>query len=364
MQGTTMSAGRVRVETLKTLQPLAALSEARLNELAALCRTDSFAKNTDPFALRGIGGQVVYLVHGELALSYADRFSRVVVGGAEEARYPLGRRGEAFTAAKAITDVEIIRIDSELLDMMLTWDQLASAGDAEEKHDAPETGSSLARRSVLSGMFSANNLKYGVFTQLPSPNVDELLRRFQRVGARRGDVIVREGAEGDYYYVIEMGRCKVERMVGGVAMLLAELKGGDAFGEEALVSEAKRNATVTMKSDGALLRLAKSDFIGLLREPMLRRVSAEEARTKISDGGQWIDVRYPSEYQYDRLPSAINIPLSEIRNAFDVLDKAREYVTYCQSERRSAAAAFLLAQRGFRVFVLAGGLWGGTAPGK
>jgi rhodanese-related sulfurtransferase len=56
--------------------------------------------------------------------------------------------------------------------------------------------------------------------------------------------------------------------------------------------------------------------------------------------------------------------LSEIRSAFDVLDKAREYVIYCQSERRSAAAAFLLAQRGFRAFVLAGGLWGGTAPGK
>ncbi len=113
-----------------------------------------------------------------------------------------------------------------------------------------------------------------------------------------------------------------------------------------------------MKSDGVLLQLAKKDFNELLREPLLHRVAVEEAREKIANGGQWVDVRYPSEYQYDKLVDAINIPLSEIRNAFSLLDKGREYVLYCQSERRSAAATFLLAQRGYRAFLLAGGLWG------
>jgi rhodanese-related sulfurtransferase len=58
----------------------------------------------------------------------------------------------------------------------------------------------------------------------------------------------------------------------------------------------------------------------------------------------------------------MNIPLSEIRNALGVLDKEREYVLYCQSARRSAAATFLLAQRGYRAFLLAEGLWGGPKP--
>jgi rhodanese-related sulfurtransferase len=98
--------------------------------------------------------------------------------------------------------------------------------------------------------------------------------------------------------------------------------------------------------------------VELLREPLLRRVSLEDARAKVAAGAQWIDVRYPSEYQYDKFAGAINIPLSEIRNAFGALDKAKEYVLYCQSERRSAAAAFLMSQRGFRAYVLAGGLWG------
>jgi rhodanese-related sulfurtransferase len=107
-----------------------------------------------------------------------------------------------------------------------------------------------------------------------------------------------------------------------------------------------------------LLKLSKKDFVELLREPLLQRISAEDARAKVADGAQWIDVRYPSEFQYDKLPGAINIPLSDIRNAFGALDKGKEYVLYCQSERRSAAAAFLMAQRGYRAYVLAGGLWG------
>ena len=53
---------------------------------------------------------------------------------------------------------------------------------------------------------------------------------------------------------------------------------------------------------------------------------------------------------------AINVPLAEVRNMFPVLDRSREYVVYCQSGRRSAAAAFLFAQRGFKVWVLDGGL--------
>jgi len=352
-----MCATRVDVETLRVFEPIGSLPVARLSELASLCQLETIGRDSDSFLVRGVASQAVYLVRGELLLTYPDGTSKVLVGGSDRSRHPLARRGEVFTSAKAITEVELMRIDDDLLDVMATWDQ-AVAADASPKAKTEREASSFANWSMMSGMFSVNSLKYGAFSQLPPAHIEELLRRFERIQAKKGDVVIREGAEGDFYFVIETGRCKVERMVGGVSMLLAELKSGDAFGEEALVSEVKRNATVTMKTDGALLKLSKRDFVELLREPLLQRVSAEEARAKVSGGAQWIDVRYPSEFQYDKLAGAINIPLSEIRNAFGALDKAKEYVLYCQSERRSAAAAFLLAQRGYRAYVLTGGLWG------
>jgi rhodanese-related sulfurtransferase len=168
--------------------------------------------------------------------------------------------------------------------------------------------------------------------------------------------VIREGDEGEDYYLVAAGRLQVERLVGGAKVVLAELKSGDAFGEEALVSEAKRNATITALSDAQLLRVRRSDFNELLREPLLRRLAFREALQKIAAGALWLDVRYPSEYQHDKLPGAINVPLAEVRNMFAVLDRSHEYVAYCQSGRRSAAAAFLFAQRGFRVWLLDGGL--------
>ena len=72
-------------------------------------------------------------------------------------------------------------------------------------------------------------------------------------------------------------------------VLLAELKQGRAFGEDALISEAKRNATVTMKTDGRLLRLNKTDFIELLKAPLITQVDMEEAQQKVAEGAVWID---------------------------------------------------------------------------
>lgn len=353
-----MADTKVSVEALKTLDPISSLSDVRLKELADLCCIEPVSRNLDPFRLRSIAGQSVYLVRGELALTYNQGRSEVVVGGSAEARYPLGKR-RTFVSAKAVTDVQLMRIDDDLLDIVLTWDQLGTQEQVASEQQSAERPSGGANWSVLSGLFGINNLRFGPFSQLPPAHIDELLRRFDRIEAKNGEVIIREGAEGDYYYLVESGRCQVERMIGGVSMMLAELKSGDTFGEEALVAEAKRNATVTMKTDGALLRLSKQDFNALLREPLLRRINMEQAKQKVLGGAEWIDVRYMSEFQYDKLSGAINIPLSEIRNAFGALDRSKEYVVYCQSGRRSSAAAFLLAQRGYNVCLLDGGLWGG-----
>ena len=360
---TLVSGTEAVVATLKALVPLSSMSDRRLREIADLCTIESVERNAEPFRQRAIAGQSVYLLRGELVLEYGQGVSEVIVGRSADAYHPLGKR-RMFISAKAVTEVQLLRVDDKLLDLVLTWDQLAGHEHARAPRplavESPNGRSSAGTDwGAMPGLFGINKLRYGAFSELPPAHIEELLRRFERVEAKRGDVIIREGAEGDYYYLVESGRCLVERKVGGVSITLAELRTGDAFGEEALVSDAKRNATITMKTDGRLLRLSKQDFNALLREPLLREISLEQARQKVLDGAVLIDVRYVSEYQYDRLSGAINIPLFEIRNAFGALDINSEYVVYCQNGRRSSAAAFLLAQRGYRVYLLAGGLWGG-----
>ena len=327
-------------DQLAALAPLAGLSRERLAELSEVAAIERAPRGADPFIGSTRAKQSVFLLAGELLLSFQAGGTLVVVGGSEETRHALNRRKETVARARAITDVDLLVLEDDLLDILATWDQVAASG---------------GREMAASGAFSLSNLRT-IFAPLPAARIDELFRRFERRPCARGEVVIREGDEGDYYYVIESGRFQVSRTVGGAEVVLAELKTGDAFGEEALVSEAKRNATVTALTDARLLRLDRRHFNELLREPLLRRLGYAEALDKVRRGALWLDVRYPSEYQYDKLAGAINVPLAEVRNMFAVLDRSKEYIAYCQSGRRSAAAAFLFAQRGFKVWLLQGGL--------
>jgi rhodanese-related sulfurtransferase len=345
---------RATPEQLATLTPLAGMSKERLAELAEVAVVERAPRGGDPLKGRLAAAQSIFLLGGELLLYYEGGGTLVVVGGTDDTYQALNRQKQKLARSKAITDVDLLAIDDEVLDILATWDQVAASGSGEGGSTMARAVSSDAR--LITGAFSLANLRTGAFAQLPVAHIDELLKRFERVKTTRGDLVIKEGDEGDFYYVIESGRFQVERLVGGAKVVLAELKSGDAFGEEALVSEAKRNASVISLGEGELLRLGRQDFNELLREPLLKRTGFEDAAERVRRGALWLDVRYPSEYQYDKLPGAINVPLAEVRNMFAVLDRSKEYVAYCQSGRRSAAAAFLFAQRGFKVWLLEGGL--------
>ena len=136
---------------------------------------------------------------------------------------------------------------------------------------------------------------------------------------------------------------------------LAELAVGDSFGEEALLSQAERNATVSMLTDGILMRLGRDDFQALLEEPMLIFLDHQEANEAAAHGGKWLDVRVPSEFKANGKEGAINLPLYLLRHKLNVLDRKIPYIVYCDTGRRSSAAAFILNQNGFQTAVLKGG---------
>lgn len=345
------------------LEPVCLLSPERQTEIAGLCFVEKISKDIDPFRMNVVkNSQSLYLLKGDLGLKFDDGTKVVLRGGTDLARYPVGSGRKQLSLAMALTDLEIVRIDTDLLDIMMTWDQLAGYEQSEARPaEAKPAGISTARGTggwmKQTGVFSAGNLQTGVFSRLPPSNIDEMFRRMANVPVQKDQVVIMQGAEGDYYYMIESGTAQVTRISspGEPPIPLAELKAGDAFGEEALVSDNKRNATVTMKSDGVLMRLNKQDFVELLKAPLLNNITMAEAQEKVAAGAVWLDVRFPSEYKFDHLPDAINTPLHEIRSVLGTLDPQKPYIAYCQTGRRSSAAAFILAQHGFNVFVLDGG---------
>lgn len=74
-----------------------------------------------------------------------------------------------------------------------------------------------------------------------------------------------------------------------------------------------------------------------------------------------LDVRTEEEFQEGNVPSALNIPVDELRNRSDELDKGKKVVLYCRVGIRGYIADRILTQKGFEVLNITGGYL--SAPG-
>ena len=343
-----MAVEQVSTELLRGFSPLDGLKR---DNLAALARKVQIREMTPGQVLFKEGDtekRTLYVLTGTLELVDEGKVLGTVEGGSETARNPIAPVYPRRVSARARDRVQFISIDSDLLDVMLTWDQTGTYEVSELASKSDQTNEDWM--TML--------LQTKAFHKIPPANIQAIFMRMQQINYRSGDVILKQGAEGDYFYVLIRGSALVTREtpLSKEGIKLAELKVGDTFGEEALISDAKRNATVTMQSDGAVMRLGKDDFKKLLNEPMLDWVSKDEAEEMLRTGGQWLDVRLPSEFENQHLDGALNIPLYFMRLKINTLDQSKKYIVCCDTGRRSSAGAYILSERGYHAYVLRGGI--------
>jgi CRP-like cAMP-binding protein len=338
----------VDIAVLRTFSPLDGLKVENLHALARKTQIAEMGPGRILFKQGDTDKRTYYLVAGSVELRADERLVGTVRAGTPEARSALAPGLPRKFTARAVGNLEYIVIDSDLLDVLLTWDQTGQYEVAELSRDGLD----------VSGDWMTTLLQTKAFHRIPPANIQAIFMRMQRVNYRARDVVIKQGTEGDYFYVVVAGKCVVTREtpLNKEGLKLAELGAGESFGEEALIAEAKRNATVTMSTDGVLMRLGKNDFQTLLNEPLLQWVDHEAAKKIVANGGKWLDVRLPSEFQNFRIDDAVNIPLYFIRLKLNVLDKNTQYVVCCDTGRRSSAAAYILSERGFEAHVLKGGL--------
>jgi len=217
---------------LKTLVPPNALNAENFQELAGKAFVEEIAAGKAVFKLGDLDRKTTYLLEGQVELVAEDGKSNVIVGGTDVAKHPLGNLQPRKHTAKAKTACKITRFDSDLLDILLTWDQLSgievSEIQVEDDHDDDSD-------------WMTRILQSQAFLQVPPANIQAMFMRIQEVPVSKGEVVIKQGDDGDYYYLIKSGRAKVTRSSKtGSELTLATLKDGDAFGEEPLLSEAKR----------------------------------------------------------------------------------------------------------------------------
>ncbi|MDH3979451.1 MAG: cyclic nucleotide-binding domain-containing protein [Gammaproteobacteria bacterium] len=333
-------------DILRNLIPLNALTEEHYQEIAGSLAIEDVSAGSYLFGQGDHDNRSVYLLDGVINLiNQGGKVTGVVSAGTDPARYPIANRQPRMMTARAATKSVIAWIDSTLLDVMLTLDQSVETGAVKISAHTEQDWMSRMLRSEA-------------FSKLPPSDIQRLIQALEPVPYSAGDTVIRQGDDGDYFYIIREGSCSVTRLASGKGwdVPLAELNAGDCFGEDALVSDGHRNASVTMLTDGSLMRLSKQQFLDILKKQLVHYVTYDLAQAAIKSGERWLDVRLAEEHTSWALENSINIPLATVRANTSRLDKNLKYVVYCDTGRRSAAAAFLLTQRGFSVSVLEGGM--------
>ncbi|MEN6467613.1 MAG: ATP-binding cassette domain-containing protein [Smithella sp.] len=119
--------------------------------------------------------------------------------------------------------------------------------------------------------------KCSVFETFTPTLLADVAGKMQRETHPAGTVIIKQGDEGDKFYIIRRGKLDVLKESMGKVDVVATLEAGAVFGELALLRKEPRAATVKSVEEVELLTLSKDIFMDVIQrsasfEEQLRRV--------------------------------------------------------------------------------------------
>ncbi|WP_058555393.1 cyclic nucleotide-binding domain-containing protein [Thiohalocapsa sp. ML1] len=286
----------------------------------------------------------LYLIGGDVTI-VADNGKRRYSAG-DDRRLPINLEPPP-NRLTVIADSEAVlcQCESQDLDQLMSWQELAVEDDLFANQAARERFR-LVQHSCL-GM-----------QQLPLDCVEQAMERMQLVKVSAGDGVVVQGEPGDALYIILVGEAEVwsQGLYDDAPVLVNHLGPGSSFGEEALILGGTRTATVTMTTDGELLRLEKDDFHELIAASQAEMVSAAVAKTMLDEGARLLDVRYEEEYDDEHIDGSLLIPLPELRQRMGEIDPNARYLVLCKGGKRAEVATMLLKQRRIKAATIEGGI--------
>ena len=210
-------------------------------------------------------------------------------------------------------------------------------------------------------------LRSPVFQRLPAVNLQKVLMSLEEVKFTKGEVIFRQGDEGDYCFLIKKGSCSLSRKASSRAKEIKylELSAGDTFGEHAILADEQRSMTVTADSNIVASRIDAERFIKLIKEPAIKYIDYSDLEQEREQNPKLLilDMRSAEEYNKSHIDGSRNIPFFTLRMSInELMQELGKIVVVCADGRTSAAVAFELIKHNMNAVVLDGGMQ--SIPGK
>lgn len=324
-------------------KPFTDLSKDRLSEVCNLIRFIELREG-EILQLRGTEYEdYLYVLEGTVEIVSSGSIHTICTADNSEKKPYVLPSAPSIVNLIATKDCIVCHAERKLLDDMIAWDEVYSNA---QVHDVEASKKMEKVRNSL------------VFRRLPLEVVESAFSKMEFIEVESGDNIITIGEEGDSYYIITDGTAEAFHigLYDDEPVKVADLTDGDAFGCEAIISGSKRNETVKATTNCCLLKLEKECFEEIIHKSLINTVNPTVAKSMIDTGYTPLDVRYEEEFDDHHIEGAQLMPLHELRNRMQELDKNAKYIVYCHAGGRSAVAALLLAQNKFDVVNLDGGI--------
>lgn len=115
-----------------------------------------------------------------------------------------------------------------------------------------------------------------LFSTLDDEATNDLVNAMCRKSFHEGDVLMKQGDDGDFFYIVEEGEAHIFVRVGDDEKKVKECKAGDSFGELALMYNAPRAATVKAVTNLSTWAVDRQTFKLTLMESTLNKRSRYE----------------------------------------------------------------------------------------
>lgn len=213
---------------------------------------------------------------------------------------------------------------------------------------------SLADAGVDAQTVAARIGRSELFCNLESETIHDLLEAMEVTPVEAGATIMRQGERSDAYLVLAAGEALVTHTRDGdETRILATLTEPTGLGEDALLGAEARPVSVTMESDGTLLRIRRDAFAAFVGEHAVEWVMHDDPSAGRSDV-RWLWFGAEGRKRVARA-GALVLLLSQLRERMAGLDRSRRFFCCCKDGKESAIAAFVLRQRGFEAYVVRDG---------
>jgi len=110
-----------------------------------------------------------------------------------------------------------------------------------------------------------------LFSALESKDLDAVIGAMQEVPAEPEQVLIKEGDDGDFLFVIESGILDCKKVIGGEEKVVKTCEAGDAFGELALLYNCPRAASVVAREKCVLWKLDRDTFNHIVKDAAAKK---------------------------------------------------------------------------------------------